>query len=99
MVKGRHRIAIALFTTFVLVTGACGNEGGDDDDTGAGESEETTDDTTAASGDAESPEPENQFADLERIEAPDPCVKDRKSTRLNSSHLCASRMPSSACKN
>src|SRR3546814_3427916 len=24
---------------------------------------------------------------------------DRKSTRLNSSHLCASRMPSSACKN
>src|SRR3546814_3215419 len=23
---------------------------------------------------------------------------DRKSTRLNSSHLCASRMPSSACK-
>src|SRR3546814_1931176 len=25
-------------------------------------------------------------------------VKDRKSTRLNSSHSCASRMPSSACK-
>src|SRR3546814_10622668 len=25
--------------------------------------------------------------------------KDRKSTRLNSSHQCASRMPSSACKN
>src|SRR3546814_7878223 len=25
--------------------------------------------------------------------------KDRKSTRLNSSHYCASRMPSSACKN
>src|SRR3546814_10069875 len=24
---------------------------------------------------------------------------DRKSTRLNSSHYCASRMPSSACKN
>src|SRR3546814_8352184 len=24
--------------------------------------------------------------------------KDRKSTRLNSSHSCASRMPSSACK-
>src|SRR3546814_2199414 len=26
-------------------------------------------------------------------------VIDRKSTRLNSSHSCASRMPSSACKN
>src|SRR3546814_2257869 len=25
-------------------------------------------------------------------------VRDRKSTRLNSSHSCASRMPSSACK-
>src|SRR3546814_2850331 len=25
-------------------------------------------------------------------------VQDRKSTRLNSSHYCASRMPSSACK-
>src|SRR3546814_10045920 len=25
-------------------------------------------------------------------------VGDRKSTRLNSSHYCASRMPSSACK-
>src|SRR3546814_4113924 len=25
-------------------------------------------------------------------------AKDRKSTRLNSSHYCASRMPSSACK-
>src|SRR3546814_10502850 len=25
-------------------------------------------------------------------------AKDRKSTRLNSSHTCASRMPSSACK-
>src|SRR3546814_3123963 len=25
-------------------------------------------------------------------------VLDRKSTRLNSSHYCASRMPSSACK-
>src|SRR3546814_10722246 len=25
-------------------------------------------------------------------------VVDRKSTRLNSSHYCASRMPSSACK-
>src|SRR3546814_7119533 len=25
--------------------------------------------------------------------------EDRKSTRLNSSHSCASRMPSSACKN
>src|SRR3546814_6065725 len=31
---------------------------------------------------------------------PKPIVgdKDRKSTRLNSSHYCASRMPSSACK-
>src|SRR3546814_7532976 len=27
-----------------------------------------------------------------------PTVKDRKSTRLNSSHYCASRMPPSACK-
>src|SRR3546814_3751194 len=26
------------------------------------------------------------------------CSLDRKSTRLNSSHQCASRMPSSACK-
>src|SRR3546814_4851027 len=26
-------------------------------------------------------------------------VAARKSTRLNSSHLCATRMPSSACKN
>src|SRR3546814_10456343 len=26
------------------------------------------------------------------------CVADRKSTRLNSSHYCATRMPSSACK-
>src|SRR3546814_6593466 len=25
-------------------------------------------------------------------------MQDRKSTRLNSSHYCASRMPSSACK-
>src|SRR3546814_8193326 len=25
-------------------------------------------------------------------------IEDRKSTRLNSSHYCASRMPSSACK-
>src|SRR3546814_2230829 len=25
-------------------------------------------------------------------------IRDRKSTRLNSSHSCASRMPSSACK-
>src|SRR3546814_1988726 len=25
-------------------------------------------------------------------------LRDRKSTRLNSSHLCAARMPSSACK-
>src|SRR3546814_7981895 len=27
-----------------------------------------------------------------------PVQRDRKSTRLNSSHLCAPRMPSSACK-
>src|SRR3546814_5208729 len=27
-----------------------------------------------------------------------PAPRDRKSTRLNSSHYCASRMPSSACK-
>src|SRR3546814_10612389 len=27
-----------------------------------------------------------------------PAIRDRKSTRLNSSHYCASRMPSSACK-
>src|SRR3546814_10689913 len=29
---------------------------------------------------------------------PRPGEKDRKSTRLKSSHYCASRMPSSACK-
>src|SRR3546814_6088126 len=35
-------------------------------------------------------------AGLEPTATPD---LDRKSTRLNSSHQCASRMPSSACKN
>src|SRR3546814_6218734 len=34
---------------------------------------------------------------LPAVPAPGPCV-DRKSTRLNSSHSCAARMPSSACK-
>src|SRR3546814_8569472 len=29
---------------------------------------------------------------------PRSCFQDRKSPRLNSSHKCASRMPSSACK-
>src|SRR3546814_8149075 len=33
------------------------------------------------------------LVDVRRLVAP-----DRKSTRLNSSHSCASRMPSSACK-
>src|SRR3546814_1291662 len=33
----------------------------------------------------------------DRADDEDPA--DRKSTRLNSSHSCASRMPSSACKN
>src|SRR3546814_6798366 len=32
------------------------------------------------------------------VRAQDVVVDDRKSTRLNSSHSCASRMPSSACK-
>src|SRR3546814_4777105 len=31
-------------------------------------------------------------------EVPAGTASDRKSTRLNSSHLCASRMPYSACK-
>ena len=33
---------------------------------------------------------------LERITIKDPNYKDRKSTRLNSSHRCTYRMPSSA---
>src|SRR3546814_1395726 len=58
--------------------------------------------------------PGGQFADLPMRspgapacspDAPSACNAsrqdwaDRKSTRLNSSHYCASRMPSSACKN
>src|SRR3546814_7922541 len=35
---------------------------------------------------------------LLRMEMTDESWQDRKSTRLNSSHNCASRMPSSACK-
>src|SRR3546814_4611187 len=40
------------------------------------------------------------FPQSSRAEAPHPfaVAQDRKSTRLNSSHYCASRMPSSACK-
>src|SRR3546814_5822696 len=35
----------------------------------------------------------------ERLDNPDMQAVDRKSTRLNSSHQCPARMPSSACKN
>src|SRR3546814_6237494 len=47
----------------------------------------------------EKPDPE-QPADLAKQNLKDRYygVRDRKSTRLNSSHSCASRMPSSACK-
>src|SRR3546814_2304754 len=37
------------------------------------------------------------FGSLAAVEAIEDGVGDRKSTRLNSSHSCASRMPSSAC--
>src|ERR1043166_9807646 len=35
---------------------------------------------------------------LGRVHRPDPDQGDRKSTRLNSSHVSESRMPSSACQ-
>src|SRR3546814_10617790 len=38
-------------------------------------------------------EQEEERADMEELQ-----TGDRKRTRLNSSHYCASRMPSSACK-
>src|SRR3546814_10670681 len=38
------------------------------------------------------------FVHVDRLD-PDGVAIDRKSTRLNSSHYCASRMPYSACKN
>lgn len=71
MANGR-RMAIALFTAFALVAGACGNEG--DDDTGAGATEESAGGTSPDGGGGA--EETDQFADLERVEAPNPCVND-----------------------
>jgi ABC-type branched-subunit amino acid transport system substrate-binding protein len=68
----RQRLAVALLAAVTLALGACGNEG-DDDDTGSdasGGTEQTdagSDTTTGA---------EDPFADLERIEEPDPCELD-----------------------
>src|SRR3546814_4373018 len=38
------------------------------------------------------------FQQLDGLDHLELLPRDRKSTRLNSSHSCASRMPSSACK-
>lgn len=76
MAKSRRLTAIALFAAFALVAGACGNEG--DDDTAADGTEESTGDTSAepAEGDDAAAGETDRFADLERIEAPNPCVND-----------------------
>src|SRR3546814_3953746 len=39
----------------------------------------------------------NDILEMSKVDAVESQLKDRKSTRLNSIHYCASRMPSSSC--
>ena len=64
----RIRPAAALLLSFGLLVAACGNE--------SDEGDESSSTTTQPGGPTGGEQPEDQFADLERIAEPDPCEND-----------------------
>jgi branched-chain amino acid transport system substrate-binding protein len=64
----RIRRAAALFLSIGLLVAACGNE--------SNEGDESSSSTTQPDGPTGGEQPEDQFADLERIPEPDPCEND-----------------------
>lgn len=65
-----RRAAGALVALLALVAAACGNEGDDE------ATDTPSEQTTAPDGEAPQSGAEGRFADLERIEEPDPCTPD-----------------------